>query len=168
VSTAVVVGNPRPASRTLAAADRVARELSGAEPDLVVDLATLGPALLDWSSAPVADLVDRVGAADLVVVASPTYKGTYTGLLKLFLDRFAAGTGLRGVAVPLMLGASPAHALAPELLLRPVLTEIGATVPGRGLFVVDADHDDPAAYAAWLDATRPVVAALLAERSVRA
>ena len=47
MSTAVVVGNPKPASRTLAAATHVARELSGAEPDLVVDLATVGPALLD-------------------------------------------------------------------------------------------------------------------------
>lgn len=168
MSTAVVVGNPRAGSRTLAAARHLARELGGGEPDLVVDLATLGPALLDWASEEVAGLVQRVGAADLVVVASPTYKGTYTGLLKLFLDRFAGGNGLRGVAVPLMLGASPAHALAPELSLRPVLTEIGATVPGRGLFVVDADHDDPAAYAGWLDATRPVVDALLAGRSVRA
>ncbi len=29
--------------------------------------------------------------AELVVVASPTYKASYTGLLKLFLDRFGAG-----------------------------------------------------------------------------
>lgn len=163
--TAVVVGNPKPGSRTLAAASHVARSLTGAEPDLVVDLATLGPAILDWSDPEVADLVKQVGAADLVVVASPTYKAAYTGLLKLFLDRFAGGTGLSGLAVPLMLGGSPAHSLAPELTLRPVLTEIGATVPGRGLYVVDAQHDDPAAYADWLAATRPLVTALLATRS---
>jgi FMN reductase len=153
---AVVVGNPKPQSRTLAAALHVARELAG-EPDLVVDLATLGPAVLDWSDPEVTDLVKHVGAADLVVFASPTYKAAYTGLLKLFLDRFAGGTGLSGLAVPLMLGGSPAHSLAPELTLRPVLTEIGGTVPGRGLYVVDAQHDDPAAYAAWLAATRPIV-----------
>ncbi len=91
----------------------------------------------------------------------PTYKAAYTGLLKLFLDRFAGGTGLSGLAVPLMLGGSPAHSLAPELTLRPVLTEIGGTVPGRGLYVVDAQHDDPAAYADWLAATQPLVHALL-------
>jgi len=153
---AVVVGNPKPASRTLSAARHVACELAG-EPDLVVDLATLGPGLLDPSSTDVGGLVGRVGAAELVVVASPTYKGAYTGLLKLFLDRFAGGTGLRGLAVPLMLGGSPAHALAPELTLRPVLTELGATVPGRGLFVLDSQYDDPAAYADWLAATRPIV-----------
>lgn len=160
-TVAVVVGNPKPASRTLEAATYVARELAGREPDLVIDLAVLGPSVLDWADPEVARLVDLVGKAGLVVAASPTYKGTYTGLLKLFLDRFAGGTGLTGVAVPLLLGASPAHSLAPELTLRPVLTEIGATVPGRGLFVLDKQHDDPAAYADWLTATRPIVTALL-------
>ena len=152
---AVVVGNPRAASRTLAAAVHVARELGGREPDLVVDLATLGGALLDPQDPGVCALVAEVGSADLVVVACPTYKGTFTGLLKVFLDRFAAGDGLRGVAVPLMLGAGPGHALAPELTLRPVLTEIGAIVPARALYVLDAAHDDPAAYAAWLATARP-------------
>jgi len=163
-TVAVVVGNPKPHSRTLAAATHVARELSG-EPDLVVDLAELGPALLDWADPQVTDLVKQVGAADLTVFASPTYKAAYTGLLKLFLDRFAGGTGLGGLAVPLMLGGSPAHSLAPELTLRPVLTEIGGTVPGRGLYVVDAQHDDPAAYADWLAATRPIVTSYLRGRA---
>ncbi|PVG81748.1 NADPH-dependent FMN reductase [Nocardioides gansuensis] len=162
--TAVVVGNPRPASRTLSAAVRVVTGLTGAPPGLTVDLATLGPALLDWTDDGVAELVAEVGAADLVVFASPTYKAAYTGLLKLFLDRFAGGTGLSGVAVPLMLGAGPGHALAAEHTLRPVLTEIGGTIPGRALYVQDTAHDDPAAYADWLAATQPIVAALLAAR----
>ena len=165
---AVVVGNPRPGSRTLAAATYVAGRLAGRAPDLVVDLADLGPALLDWAHPGVAGLVEQIGAADLVVVASPTYKGTYTGLLKLFLDRFAGGTGLRGLAVPMLLGASERHHLAAELTLRPVLTEIGATVPGRALYVVDRDHEDPAVYADWLAATSPVVSAFLRAREADA
>lgn len=164
-TVAVVVGNPKPASRTLTAATRVARELVGREPDLLIDLATLGPAILDWTDPDTSALVDQVGKAALVVVASPTYKGTYTGLLKVFLDRFAGGGGLTGVAVPLLLGGSAAHSLAPELTLRPVLTEIGATVPGRGLFVIDREYDDPTAYADWLAATRPIVTALLTQET---
>ena len=157
---AVVVGNPKPASRTLGAAVRLATGLAG-PPDVVVDLATLGPALLDWHDPAVDELVGEVTGADLVVVASPTYKGSFTGLLKLFLDRVPA-QGLAGsVAVPLMLAAAPGHALAPEVFLRPVLTELGATVPVAGLSVPDSRHDDPAAYDAWLAAARPVVAALL-------
>jgi FMN reductase len=155
---AVVVGNPKPASRTLAAATYLARELAG-EPDLVVDLAALGPAVLDWADTKVTELVEQVGDADVVVVACPTYKATYTGLLKVFLDRFAAGTGLRGVVVPLMLGAGPTHALAPELTLRPVLSELGGTTL-RGLYVLDSRCDDAGAYADWLAAHRPAVARL--------
>ena len=157
---AVVVGNPRPASRTLDAALHVARELGGAEPHLVVDVATLGPAVLNWQDPDVASLVEQVGSADLVVVACPTYKATYTGLLKLFLDRFAGGTGLRGVVVPMMLGAGPGHGLAPELSLRPVLAELGGTTV-RGLYVLESQYDDPAAYADWIGAVRPTVSSLL-------
>jgi FMN reductase len=153
---AVVVGNPRPGSRTLAAACRLATELTGREPDLVVDLAAVGPALLDWQDPTVAGLVQAVGAADLVVVASPTYKATYTGLLKLFLDRFGTD-GLSGAAVAFMLGAGPAHALAPELSLRPVLVEIGASVPAPGLYVLESAHDDPAAFTGWLERARPAL-----------
>ncbi|WP_101523161.1 NADPH-dependent FMN reductase [Nocardioides houyundeii] len=161
---AVVVGNPKPASRTLAAATHVATALAGSAPDLVVDLGTLGGRLLDWSDAGVTELVAQVGAADLVVVASPTYKATYTGLLKIFLDRFAGGTGLRGVAVPLMLGGGPAHALAPEHTLRPLLDELGGRTV-RGLYVLDAAHDDPTAYADWLDAVADDVRVLVTARA---
>ncbi len=158
---AVVVGNPKPGSRTLDAALRVARELTGRDADLVVDLADLGVRLLDWSDPEVSRLVAEVGDADLVVVASPTYKATYTGLLKLFLDRFAGGTGLTGVAIPLMLGAGPTHALAPEVYLRPLLTELGGVVPVRALYVIDSQHDRPEAYDDWLATARPVVRAFL-------
>jgi FMN reductase len=160
-TVAVVVGNPKPASRTHDAAVHVAREIAGRDPDLVVDLAELGVRLLDWSDHEVSRLVADVGDADLVVVASPTYKATYTGVLKLFLDRFAAGTGLSGVAVPLMLGAGPAHALAPEVSLRPLLSELGAVVPVRGLYVLESQYDLPEAYDDWLVVARPVLRSFL-------
>ena len=142
---AVVVGNPKPASRTLDSALRVARELTGRRADLVVDLADLGVRLMDWSDPEVSRLVAEVGDADLVVVASPTYKATYTGLLKAVLDQ-APGGFLKGVvALPLQVAASDKHALAVDLHLRPVLVELGATVPGAGVFVNESrltgDHE---------------------------
>jgi FMN reductase len=159
--TAVVVGNPKPGSRTLASALHLARELTG-EPELVVDLAELGGAVLDLHDARITRLVEQVASYDVVVFASPTYKAALTGLLKAFLDRFPSN-GLSGVvAVPLMLGAGPGHALAVETTLRPVLTELGAAVPVRGLYVLDANHTDQAAYSAWLEAARPAVHALAA------
>src|SRR5690242_2896310 len=102
---AVVAGNPKPASRTLDAATRVAEALTGQQPDLVLDVITLGAALLGWGDAGVGAAVKAVQGVDLAVVASPTFKASYTGVLKLFLDQFATAEGLAGVvAVPLMLG----------------------------------------------------------------
>jgi FMN reductase len=143
----VVVGNPKPASRTLNAAVTTAQLLSGGpggaeQVDQVIDVATLGPGLLGWGDETVKQAVADVASADLLVVASPTFKATYTGLLKLFLDQFAGGEGLRGVtAVPLMLGAAPTHALAPELLLKPVLSELGAACPAPGLYLIDKEAE---------------------------
>lgn len=140
MDTIVITGNPKPNSRTLDAATRLATLLSGAEPK-AVDVITLGPGLLGWGDQAVNAAVETVASAKLAVFASPTFKGTYTGVLKLFLDQFAAGEGLRGVsAVPLMLGASPAHAMAPDLTLKPVLVELGACCPAPGLYQLDKTY----------------------------
>ena len=106
MTATVVVGNPKPASKTRHAASLLAEGLSGSPPDTVLDLVELGPRLLGWGDETVQTAVDTVARSSLVVFASPTYKATFTGLLKLFLEQFAGGTGLAGVvAVPLMLGA---------------------------------------------------------------
>jgi FMN reductase len=163
VTVTVVVGNPKPASRTLDAATLVATALAGREPDTVIDVVDLGPGLLGWGDPAVKEAVAAASASELLVVASPTYKATYTGLLKLFLDQFATAEGLAGVvAVPVMLGAGPAHALAPELLLKPVLVEVGATCPTPGLYLSDATYADDGRIAAFAERWRPVVAALRA------
>jgi FMN reductase len=83
-------------------------------------------------------------------------------LLKLFLDRIAGGTGLAGVVtVPVMLSGNPAHALAPELLLKPVLVELGAVVPVQGLSLNDGSYAEPGAFDPWLERWRPAVDRLL-------
>ncbi|HWD55157.1 MAG TPA: NAD(P)H-dependent oxidoreductase [Acidimicrobiales bacterium] len=145
-SVGVVVGNPKARSRTLAVAEAVAdaaaRAAGLAEADrTTVDLADLGPRLFDWSSAEVRAAVDAVRGCTLVVVASPTYKASYTGLLKSFLDWFST-TDLSGVAVvPVMVGAGAQHALAVEVQLRPVLVELGAILPTRGLYITEDQLD---------------------------
>ncbi|MFJ9587887.1 NADPH-dependent FMN reductase [Streptomyces acidicola] len=166
MTVTVVVGNPKPASRTQAAATLLAEKLGGRAPgsgaDHTFDLIELGPGLLGWGDESVAAAVKTVQSSSLVVFASPTFKATYTGLLKLFLDQFAGGTGLRGVvAVPLMLGAGPAHALAPELTLRPVLAELGGTCAVPGLYLRDSSFSDDPALDAYVERWAPVVRALV-------
>lgn len=58
--------------------------------------------------------------------------------------------------VPLMVGAGPQHALAVEVHLRPVLVELGATLPTRGLYVLESQLDDlDAVVGAWLAEAGP-------------
>jgi FMN reductase len=154
MSAVVVVGNPKPRSRTFEAAHLVVERLTGKAPDLAVDLVDFGPGLLDPDDAAVARAVAYVRTADLLVVASPTYKATYTGLLKLFLERFAAGSLANVTAVSLMLGGDWRHSLAPEVFLRPVLAELGAASPTRGLFLLDSDYAESQTLATWLDVAR--------------
>ncbi|MGH3379645.1 MAG: NADPH-dependent FMN reductase [Actinoallomurus sp.] len=134
----VLVGNPRPASRTHTVAVQAARALAPDTTPEVVDLTGIAPLLLgSHASVAVEDAVEKVASAGLLVVASPTYKGTYTGLLKVFLDKVPS---LKGVtALPLLVMGSPRHALAVEVHLRPLLVELGATVPTPGLAVVETD-----------------------------
>src|SRR3984957_1233511 len=157
VSLAVVVGNPKPRSRTYQAAHLVAERLTGQAPDVSIDLTELGAALLDWSHPEVAALVSAVQASELAIIASPTYKATYTGLLKLFLDRFPGGSLAGVTAVPLMLGGHWKHALAADLLLKPVLVELGATCPTAGLFLLDSEYAAGETLENWLERARPQV-----------
>jgi len=157
----LVVGNPKARSRTLALAEQVAAAAGGAAgldaaDRLTVDLADYGPDLFDWSSLRVKEAHNGICSCSLVVVASPTYKASYTGLLKSFLDRFNT-TDLEGVTVvPVMTGAGAHHALAVEVHLRPLLLELGATLPTRGLYVTEGElAEADVAITTWLGAAGP-------------
>jgi len=151
---AVVCGNPRPKSRTLEAGLFVARRLTGTEPDVVLDLIDIGPHLLGWGDQVAADAVASVQGSQVAVFASPTYKGAYTGLLKLFLDLVPTDGFNSLLAFPVMLGAALGHAMAPDLLLKPVLVELGATCPARGLYLLETDYTSEAIVDAWVARVR--------------
>ena len=74
----VVVGNPKPNSRTRAAAELVAHKLTGSPADSVIEVIELGPGLLGWGDPAVASAKEVVKSTDLLIVASPTFKATYT------------------------------------------------------------------------------------------
>jgi FMN reductase len=72
-----------------------------------------------------------------VVAATPIYKASFTGVLKSFLDLLPQ-FGLAGkVVLPLATGGTPAHVLAIDYALRPVLLCLGAQHVVAGLFVLD-------------------------------
>ncbi|MGH3241480.1 MAG: NADPH-dependent FMN reductase [Spirillospora sp.] len=136
-----VVGNPRPNSRTRGVAVQAAEIVGGhfgAVDHEVLDLSALAAGLGSSSASAVVEAAVRtVLDADVLVVATPTYKGTYTGLLKTFLDRLPGAALDSVVALPLMVLGDARHSLAVEVHLRPVLVELGAFVPTPGAVVLE-------------------------------
>lgn len=143
LTVTIVVGNPKPNSRTLKVAEALVEKLlvPGSYDLEIIDLANHTAEIFDWPSEAMAALNARVAASDLAVFASPTYKASYTGLLKAFLDRYPAN-GLSGVtAIPVHTGGDLAHAMGPTVNLAPLLVELGAIVPGRGFYFVASQMD---------------------------
>jgi FMN reductase len=164
-----LVGNPRPASRTAQLAgvllDALTARLGGGEPRLL-DLAQLldqHGSLFGTDAAPRwAEPLAVVRSSRLLVVATPTYKASYTGLLKAFADHVPAGDWSGVVAVPVLTVGSPGHALAADVHLRPLLLELGAVTPTASLLAVGPELDDPRAVVdRWLERAAPVLESLL-------
>lgn len=149
----ILIGNPKPQSRTRQIAEKLVSELlpDGSYDLTIIDLADVSSHIFEWPSETIAGLNAQAAATDLLVVASPTYKATYTGLLKGFFDRYGSD-GLRGVtAIPVMTGGDLTHSMGADQHLRPLLVELGASVPTKSLYFVTSDFDDmPAIVESWV------------------
>jgi FMN reductase len=166
---ATVVGNPRAGSRTRSLAreltDAIAARFDGASGpgchSELVDLALKTRHLVDAGDS-IGSVAEVVGRADVFIAVSPTYRATYTGLLKLFLDRLPSRALAGKVAIPVMVGAAPIHALAVDLHLRPVLLELAASCPTEGLFALEGDLSDPGRPVnRWLEGAAPILERVL-------
>jgi FMN reductase len=145
MSSAVILnGNPRPGSRTGSVAAELAGRL-GLDDPVRLELSELVAVSFDAEAArplaPRTDALDVITAADILIVATPSYKGTYTGLLKVFLDRLGPDA-LAGVrAIPLAVAGSPAHAAATGADLHRLLSALGAT-PLTAVTVLESELGD--------------------------
>lgn len=79
----------------------------------------------------------KVETARAIIIATPIYKGSFTGGLKALLDILPQNS-LRGkTIVPIATAGTQAHLLAIDYSLKPVLSVLGATDLRQGVFVVD-------------------------------
>lgn len=139
-SIVVLAGSPSTTSRTAAVLDLLALRLTGHGHDVrIVSIRELPPGPLlaaDTHHPAICDAVAAIAGAHGLIVASPVYKAAYTGLLKAFLDLLPQHALAGKTVLPLVTGGTPAHVLAVDYALRPVLASMGAHV-GQGYFVLD-------------------------------
>ena len=137
-----ISASPQPVSSTHSLVTHVNRRLLAAGHTVTtLPVRTLPATALLVGDVTHPALIDAIGTvrdADALVVATPVYQSSYSGLLKVFLDllpQFA----LRGKTVlPLATGGSPAHVLAVDYALRPLLSSLGAAHVTPGWFVPSA------------------------------
>jgi FMN reductase len=138
----LVDGSPRGTGRTAAALAAVAAGATEAG----AECHALG--LTRDLAAATAEVLDRAVRCDAFVLASPTYRATYTAELKYLLDRTPRGmpgeTGapLRARAVAIVLtGATLHHFLALDSLRSVLAGFFGAYVLPGGLYVPHAGFE---------------------------
>ncbi len=126
----VVSGSPTVPSKTEVLADMVAARLQSAGAAVTrLRLRDLpAQALVDMAldNHALAAAIAAVREADAIVIATPTYKASFSGLLKLFLDALPQFGFADKVVLPLATGGTLAHVLALDYGLRPVLQSMGA------------------------------------------
>lgn len=92
----------------------------------------------NYASEAIAEEIVKVGEADIVFFLTPIYKGSYTGILKTFIDLLPQKGLENKIVVPVAIGGSIAHLLALEYSLKPVLSILGATTISSPIYIVDS------------------------------
>lgn len=149
LSVVGVSGSPTRPSRTSALVDLVMHafaESLGGVPTMI-ELAPLlgelgaGPFRSDIGPKALA-AVELVEAADVIVVGSPAYRATYTGLFKLFFDHVGQYAFADKPIILTATGGSDRHALLVEHQMRPLFGFFQALTLPLGIFASESDFTD--------------------------
>jgi FMN reductase len=172
VTLVAILGSATPPGRLRrAVAEALDRAAAGGTEVELIDLAerTVAPA----DGRPPAELGDDTAAmlaaietADAVLLATPVYRGSLTGVLKNLLDHVPVESLERKPVAIVAMGASQHHYLGAERHLRDVLSFFGADVLPVAGYLTSSDFDagEPTAgAAAELDA----LVAELGDRAAR-
>ncbi len=87
-----------------------------------------------FEAPPVQAFQAAVAAAEGVVVATPVYKASFSGALKTLLDLLPQQALQHKVVLPIASAGSPAHLLALDYALKPVLSAMKAQEIIAGVF----------------------------------
>lgn len=110
----------------------------------VFDIGDLGPdfgSLRQPQQGPHSRHLDAFLQADALIVASPVYKGSYSGLFKHFIDLLDQGALADKPVLLAATGGGHRHALVIEHQLRPVFGFFEAHTLPTGVYAAASDFD---------------------------
>lgn len=141
-----VSGSPTAPSRTTVLVNAVTREFAEATGGVATTI-ELAPLLGELGAGPfrshlspqVHAALEAVEAADIIVVGSPAYRATYTGLFKLFFDHIGQYALVDKPIVLTATGGSDRHALLVEHQMRPLFGFFQSLTLPLGIYASEAD-----------------------------
>ncbi|MEP0917107.1 NADPH-dependent FMN reductase [Leptolyngbya sp. DQ-M1] len=125
-----IAGSPSHPSRTYSLLEEASKQLESAAietrilsvRDLPAEVLAHGQYDSPALEGPKALLEKAAG----IIIATPIYKASYTGVLKAFLDLLPQKALVGKIVLPIATGGTIAHLLSIEYALKPVLSELGA------------------------------------------
>jgi FMN reductase len=76
--------------------------------------------------------------AEAVIVVSPVYKASYSGILKAFLDLVPEKGLVNKIVLPIATGGTTAHLLSLEYAFKPLFSVLGTQEIINGVYIVDS------------------------------
>ena len=145
-----IVGSVTPPGRLLNATRWLLDSASASRKDLEVELINLADKKIAFADGrppeqykdDTAAIIESVRAADGLIVASPVYRGSFTGALKNLLDHLPLESLATKPIGIVAMGATPHHFLGVDWHLRDVLAWFGALVVPTSVYLVSADFVD--------------------------
>ncbi|RFB80511.1 NADPH-dependent FMN reductase [Methylovirgula sp. 4M-Z18] len=138
-----ISASPSEISKTVRLVEAVLGDLRARDIDTEhVALRDLDPGALlaaDVRAPSLAAFRDKVVAAHGLIIATPIYKASFSGLLKAGLDALPQFALAGKVVLPLATGGSLAHVLALDYALRPVFQSMGARHVVQSHFAGESD-----------------------------
>lgn len=138
---AIISGSPNPKSRVNGVIQYAKTELeqTGCEVT-IIDVCSLPPADLmyaNFTSRPIIQAHTKVEEASAIIIASPVYKTTYTGVLKAYIDLLPQKGFKDKMIAAYFVGGTISSLLSIDYSLKPLLASMGAKSFAENVFAVD-------------------------------
>ncbi len=88
----------------------------------------------EWDGEAAQQFAAKLATVDALVVTTPVYKASFSGALKAMLDLLPERSLAGKIVLPVASAGTPAHLLAVEYALKPVLSALGARHILSGVF----------------------------------
>lgn len=142
-SIVLIGGSPSPTSRSSVVLSQVGEKIAAAGFAVErIEVREIDPAALlfaDFGHPDVRGAAEKIERASAVVIATPVYKASYSGVLKALLDLLPRDAFRNKPILPIATGGTIAHLLSIDYALRPVLYALCADKVLAGRFVLDKD-----------------------------